>query len=74
MRRKPFLGGLLAAAGAPSAVRAAHGAADLIVTASAIHTADDQSPTVEAFAVRGGRFVYAGQLAGALALRGADTT
>ncbi|MBV8196523.1 MAG: amidohydrolase [Candidatus Eremiobacteraeota bacterium] len=74
MRRKPFLGGLLAAAGAPSAVRGAQGAADLIVTAGAIHTADEQHSRVEAFAVRDGRFIYAGSLGGALALRGAGTT
>ncbi|MBV9700772.1 MAG: amidohydrolase [Candidatus Eremiobacteraeota bacterium] len=74
MRRKPFLGGLLAAAGAPSAVRAANSPADLIVTAGAIYTSEEQRPKVEAFAARDGRFIFAGSLAGAMALRGAGTT
>lgn len=74
MRRKPFLGGLLAAAGAPSAVRATQAPADLIVTARVIYTAEEQHPKVEAFAVRDGRFIFAGSLAGAMALRGAGTT
>lgn len=47
--------------------------ADLIVSARHIYTADSSRPTVEAFAVRNGRFVYAGTRDSALALRGTDT-
>jgi predicted amidohydrolase YtcJ len=47
--------------------------ADLIVTAGHIYTADSSRPTVEAFAVRGGRFAYAGSRDSALALRGKGT-
>jgi predicted amidohydrolase YtcJ len=47
--------------------------ADLIVTASHIYTADSSRPTIEAFVVRGGHFVYAGSRDSALALRGTGT-
>ncbi len=46
---------------------------DLIVTASHIYTADSTRPTVEAFVVRDGRFLYAGSRDSALALRGRGT-
>ncbi|HET8761815.1 MAG TPA: amidohydrolase [Gemmatimonadales bacterium] len=47
--------------------------ADLIVTAQRIYTADSTQPTVEAFAVRDGRFVYVGTRDSALAMRGPGT-
>lgn len=47
--------------------------ADLIVTSRHIYTVDSTQPTVEAFAVRGGRFVFAGSRDGAMALRGTGT-
>jgi predicted amidohydrolase YtcJ len=46
---------------------------DLIVTANHIYTADSTRPTIEAFAVRDGHFVYAGSRDSALALRGTGT-
>ncbi|HET7602194.1 MAG TPA: amidohydrolase [Gemmatimonadales bacterium] len=49
------------------------GDADLIVTAQRIYTADSTQPTVEAFAVRDGRFVYVGAHDSALAMQGPDT-
>jgi hypothetical protein len=74
MRRKAFLGSLAAASAAPIVSRAsASGPADLIVTGATIHTADDAVPQVQAFAVRAGRFAYAGTREGALALRGPRT-
>jgi predicted amidohydrolase YtcJ len=48
-------------------------AADLIVTSRHIYTADSARPKVEAFAVRDGRFVFAGSRSEAMALRGAGT-
>ena len=59
--------GLAAQAGAPRAP------ADLIVTNARIYTVDDARPVVEAFAVRGGRIAFAGDLRGALTLRGPQT-
>lgn len=47
--------------------------ADLIVTNARIYTADQNRPIVEAIAVRGGRIVFAGNAAGALALGGPST-
>jgi predicted amidohydrolase YtcJ len=73
VRRKRFLGGLLAAAGAPAAVRAAQGAADLIVVGGTIHTVDEAYPAPTAFAVRGDRFIHVGAIADAMALRGPAT-
>lgn len=65
------MGGAL---GAPAAARAAFGGpADVIVTARTIHTADPFFTRAQAFAVRGGRFVYVGSLHGARALRGPRT-
>lgn len=49
-------------------------AADLIVVGATVHTADADRTKAEAFAVRGDRFVYAGSLDGAMALRGPKTT
>lgn len=73
VRRKRFLGGLVAAAGAPAAVRAVQGAADLIVVGGTIHTVDEAYPAPTAFAVRGDRFIYVGAIADAMALRGPST-
>ena len=47
--------------------------ADLIVTASRIYTVDPARPLVQAFAVRGGRIVFAGSAAEALTMRGPAT-
>ncbi|MBU6367738.1 MAG: amidohydrolase [Gemmatimonadetes bacterium] len=47
--------------------------ADLIVTNARVYTADDARPRVEAFAVRDGRFVFAGSALEAAALRGPAT-
>lgn len=47
--------------------------ADLIVTASRIYTVDPARPLVQAFAARGGRIVFAGSAAEAMALRGPAT-
>lgn len=74
--RPQFLRSLLALFGLPllpRAARAAGGPADLIVTGATIHTVDDASPVAQAFAVREGRFVFVGDAAGAMHLRGADT-
>jgi predicted amidohydrolase YtcJ len=73
MERKRFLGGLLAAAGAPAAARAVQASADLIVVGGTIHTVDGGYKSPEAFAVSAGRFSYVGSIAGAMALRGAAT-
>jgi hypothetical protein len=47
--------------------------ADLIVTASRIYTVDLARPLVQAFAVRGGRVVFAGSAPEAMTLRGPAT-
>ena len=48
--------------------------ADLILYGGTIHSADARDPSPQAFAVANGRFVYAGSLDGAMALRGPATT
>jgi predicted amidohydrolase YtcJ len=50
------------------------GPADLIVLGGTIHTADERAPAAAAFAVHGDRFSYVGSAAGALALRGPQTS
>jgi predicted amidohydrolase YtcJ len=72
MRRATMLASLAAAATAP-AVAATRADADLVVTATTIHTADPQTPNAQAFAVRDGRFVYVGSRDGVRAYRGART-
>ena len=67
------MAGLAASATAPALATAAGGNADLIVTAKAIHTADAATPQAQAFAVRGGRFVYVGSRDGVRSLRGPRT-
>jgi hypothetical protein len=52
---------------------AAQAPADLIVTNARIYTVDDTRPVVEAFAVRGGRVAFVGDLRGALTLKGPQT-
>ena len=59
-----------------AAVALAQGAAsnaDLIVTNARIYTSDDTRPVVEAVAVAGGKVLFAGNTAGAMALKGAAT-
>jgi predicted amidohydrolase YtcJ len=73
MRRSSVLAGLAASATAPALASAAGGNADLIVTASMIHTVDAKVPSAQAFAVRDGRFVYVGSRDGVRALRGPRT-
>jgi predicted amidohydrolase YtcJ len=74
--RTHFLRSLLALLGVPlmpRGARAADGPADLIVTGATIHTVDDSLPTAQAFAVRSGRFVFVGDTADAMRLRGGAT-
>ena len=67
-----LLGSLSASVlGAQSAAPAAP--ADLIVHNARIYTADAARPVVDAFAVRGGRIVFVGDVAGARALTGPRT-
>jgi hypothetical protein len=74
MRRATMLASIAAAATAPAvAATSRGGGADLIVTASTIHTADPRTPRAHAFAVRDGRFVYVGSRDGVRAYRGART-
>lgn len=47
--------------------------ADLIVTNARIYTADDTRPVVDAVAVAGGKVLFAGNTAGAMALKSATT-
>ncbi len=47
--------------------------ADVVVTNGRIHTADGARPVVDAFAIRGGRIVFAGDRLGARALTGPNT-
>ncbi|MFM9014490.1 MAG: amidohydrolase [Gemmatimonadota bacterium] len=47
--------------------------ADLVVTNGRIYTADATRPVVDAMAIRGGRVVFVGDRAGAMALTGAST-
>jgi hypothetical protein len=61
----------LALAAAPLAAQQAP--ADLIVTNARIYTVDESRPVVEAFAVRGDRVAFVGDLRGALTLKGPQT-
>lgn len=61
---------MLLALGAGQAPQAA---ADLIVTARRIYTADPARPLVQALAIREGRIVFAGNTQAALTLRGPQT-
>lgn len=72
MPRLP-LRSLLLLAPAVALAQGAAPTADLILTNARIYTADDTRPVVEAVAVGGGRVLFAGHRAGALALRGAAT-
>ena len=74
MRRSTLLAGLAATSAATAvAASAAGGDADLIVTAATVNTLDPATPGAQAFAVRGGRFVYVGAREGVHALRGPRT-
>ena len=76
MRRPGFLRALIALLGTPlfpRAARALDAAADLIVTGATIHTVDEAFAAPQAFAVRGGRFVFVGGAADAMRMRGAGT-
>ncbi|HZO92598.1 MAG TPA: amidohydrolase [Candidatus Baltobacteraceae bacterium] len=75
MRRRTVLAGLAAAAGAPSAARAAMRGdeADTIVLAATIHTADPRTPEAQALAIRDGRFLHAGSRASVERFRGPST-
>jgi hypothetical protein len=53
--------------------RAEQPAADLILTDGNIYTLDPALPRAQAVAVRGGRFLYVGDLAGALKHKGSST-
>ena len=66
MRFAVLAAGLLAVAAAPPP-------ADVIFVGARIHTVDDARPEASAMAVRGGRIVYVGDDAGAMALRGPST-
>ena len=66
MRFAVLAAGLLAVAAAPPP-------ADVIIVGARIHTVDDARPEASAMAVRGGRIVYVGDDAGAMALRGLST-
>jgi predicted amidohydrolase YtcJ len=70
-RSRATLGLLILGAAAPLASQQAP--ADLIVTNARIYTVDDSRPVVSALAVRAGRVAFAGDLRGAMALRGAQT-
>lgn len=48
--------------------------ADLILYGGTIHSADSRNPSPRAFAIANERFIYAGSLDGAMALRGPATT
>jgi len=54
-------------------VMAQRAPADLVVTNGRIYTADATRPVVDAMAIRGGRVVFVGDRAGAMALTGAST-
>ena len=74
--RTRFLRAVLGLLGAPFVAQRAEAAdapANLIVTGATIHTVDDTLGTVQAFAVRDGRFVFAGDTVGAMRLRGDGT-
>jgi predicted amidohydrolase YtcJ len=57
----------------PVIARAQAAPADLIVTNARIYTVDDNRPTAQALAVRGGRILFVGSARGALATRGPQT-
>lgn len=76
LKRPHFLRTLLTLFGVPllpGNAGAADGPADLIVTGATVHTVDDTAGPTDAFAVRGGRFVFVGDADGAMRLRGDAT-
>lgn len=64
---------LLACAAGSGAAQQPRQPADLIVTAERIYTVDESRPVVQALAIRGGRIIFAGPVAGARALAGSST-
>ncbi len=77
MKRPVLLLTLLALSSAPgcrSADSPASAPADLIVQNATIYTVDAKRPSAQAVAVRGDKFVFVGDNAGALALKGPQTT
>ena len=64
---------LLLAPALPARAQAPQAPADLIVEARHIYTVDPDRPMVQAFAVRDGRFVFAGSAREAAALKGPRT-
>ncbi len=76
LKRPHFLRSLLTLLGVPLLPRTAGAAdapADLIVTGATIHTADEAFASVDAFAVRDGKFIFVGRTSGAMRLRGDAT-
>jgi predicted amidohydrolase YtcJ len=76
LKRPHFLRTLLTLLGVPLLPRKAGAAddrADLIVTGATIHTVDQAFGSVDAFAVRDGKFIFVGDTAGAMRLRGNAT-
>ncbi|MEX2182367.1 MAG: amidohydrolase [Gemmatimonadaceae bacterium] len=69
--RLPTIAALLALAAGP--LEAQQPAADLVVVNGRIYTADGARPIVDAMAIRGGRIVFVGDVAGARALVGPRT-
>ena len=64
---------LVLVAGVSHPATAQQAPADLVVTNGRIYTADATRPVVDAMAIRGGRVVFVGDRAGAMALTGAST-
>ncbi len=58
---------------APMHAQAPVAPADVIITNGRIYTVDDARPVVSALAVRGGRVAFAGDVRGAMVLRGPQT-
>ncbi len=71
--RQLAIAGLVLAHPLAAQVQSQNAPADLIVTASRIHTVDPARPLVRALAVRGDRVVFAGSAAEAMTLRGPAT-
>lgn len=75
-RRRSFINAILGLIGfvfAPRIARSDDAPADLIVTGATIHSVDDAYPSPQAFAVRDGRFIFVGNIADTLRLRGTRT-
>lgn len=73
MLRSLFHSVLFCAASAVAVAQGSSPSADLIVVNARIYTADETRPLVDAMAVGGGRVLFAGNAAGALALKATAT-